>query len=81
MQSANDPLKNFVELIQTTNEEELDCEEVFRFLDEYSEVALRGNVPKDFLPLVQHHLEMCRDCCEEHEALLRVLEAQLSDMD
>lgn len=79
MQRSNDPLKKFLKLVETTKEKELGCDEVFKLLDQFAEVALEGEVPKDFLPLVQHHLELCRDCCEEYEALMRVLQSQISD--
>jgi predicted anti-sigma-YlaC factor YlaD len=26
------------------------------------------------MPLIQEHLDMCPDCCDEYEALLTVLE-------
>jgi hypothetical protein len=81
MQNTNDPLEKFLKLIETTNDEELGCDEVFKFLDEFAEVALKGDIPKDFLPMVRHHLEICRDCCEEHEALLRILQSELSPPD
>ena len=36
---------------------------------------MRGEDAASMLPLVNKHLEMCPDCREEFEALLRVLRA------
>jgi hypothetical protein len=60
--------------VQDTRDQELDCDQVFEAIDVYAEAALRGEAPQDMLPMVKHHLEMCKDCYEEYEALLEVLQ-------
>jgi hypothetical protein len=65
-----------IEMIQKTQENELACDEVHGLLDQFAEIELRGEDAAALLPLVQHHLELCPDCQEEHDALLRVLQAQ-----
>lgn len=67
-------LRNFLIAIENTHEVEYDCEQVYQLLDQYAEMIERGENASGAMPLVQHHLEMCRDCNEEYEALLRVLE-------
>lgn len=64
-----------IQKLQRTADVELTCEEVFALLDEYVEMALRGEDVAALMPLVRHHLEMCADCREEFEALERILRA------
>jgi hypothetical protein len=61
-------------MLEATEEVELTCDEVFVLLDEYVEMAARGEDVAHLMPLVKHHLSMCIDCREEYEALERVLE-------
>ena len=55
---------------------EYSCAEVYELLDQFAEAQLRGENVAALLPLVQQHLDMCPDCRQEYEALLRVLHAQ-----
>ena len=57
-----------------TKEEEISCDDVHALLDEFVELKLRGEDVDELMPLVKHHLDMCRDCFEEYEALLTALE-------
>jgi hypothetical protein len=61
--------------IERTREVELTCDEVLALMDQFAEMTLRGENAAQFLPLVQQHLEMCGDCQEELDALLRILRA------
>jgi hypothetical protein len=63
-----------IEMITHTEEVELTCDDVFDLLDEFTEMALRGEDVADLMPMVQHHLGMCPECREEYEALRRVIE-------
>ena len=74
MESPIDALLKLIENLKRTQNVELDCEGVFAVLDIYAEAKAQGLEPQDLLPLVRHHLEICRDCLEEYEALLRILE-------
>jgi hypothetical protein len=68
-------LATLLEAVEKTHEQELDCEEVFELLDIYAEAMVRGEDTSAMLPQVKHHLEMCRGCFEEYEALMRILES------
>lgn len=68
-------LKRLLRELACTQEEELDCEQVFRCLDLYAEAIARGEAAEAMLPQVRQHFEHCRDCEQEFEALLRVLQA------
>jgi hypothetical protein len=67
--------QKMIEMIVHTEEVELTCDDVFDLLDEFTEMALRGEDVASLMPMVQHHLEMCPECREEYEALRRVIES------
>ncbi len=55
---------------------ELTCDEVLRLMGACAEAVLRGEDHTQAVPLFEKHIEMCGDCREEFEALLRILRAQ-----
>lgn len=67
-------LKAMLHKISQTQEVELTCGEVYDLLDQYAEMAAKGENVSQLMPLVKQHLEMCADCREEFEALLKVLQ-------
>ena len=70
-----DPM--MVKMLQSlarTEEQEISCDDVFAVLDEFVEAVRRGENPLLFMPLVRQHLDMCPDCREEYETLLRMLQ-------
>lgn len=73
MEHERDLLARLLRQISLTGETELACDEVFRVLDEVAEAVQRGEDLTEFAPLVKQHLDLCQDCCEEYEALLRIL--------
>lgn len=62
-------------MMENTDEVEIGCDEVFELLDQYVELEARGENVAHLLPMVKRHLDRCRDCREEYEALMRVFEA------
>ena len=75
MQIPIDKLKNMVRGVARTQEIEYSCEDVYQLLDEFTEAVAQGKDVATLMPLVQQHLEMCPDCREEFEALLRIVRA------
>ncbi len=73
--TSPEALENMLRQLSQTRDVEVTCDEVLRVLDQVAEARLRGEDVGRLLPLVQHHLEMCMDCQEELEALLRILRA------
>lgn len=69
-------LRKLLEQIVRTQERELHCGEVFALLDQYVEAVAAGQDPSSLMPLVKDHLELCPDCLEEYEALLRVIQTR-----
>jgi len=64
--------------LENTRADELSCDEVFALVDEYAEASQRGEDVGNLKPLLRHHLDMCRECDEEYQALLQVLEGTAS---
>lgn len=67
--------QKLLKMIENTKEVEFSCDDVYHLLDQYSEAVIQGKNAKELMPLVEHHIDMCPDCREEFEALLRVLQA------
>jgi predicted anti-sigma-YlaC factor YlaD len=61
--------------VLTTRPDEIGCDECFEELDLFVEMKLAGKNAAEAMPLVQDHLERCRDCREEFEGLLTALQA------
>jgi hypothetical protein len=68
-----DTLKQVVREVITTRTDEIGCQECFEQLDRFVEMSLFGRGAAKAMPLVQDHLDHCRDCREEFEALLSIL--------
>ena len=70
------PVPNIMQQLAATQPVELACDEVLRLMGACAEAVLRGEDHTHMVPLFAKHLDMCPDCREEFEALLRVLRAQ-----
>ena len=68
-----DRMKRLVRNILTTRPDEIGCEECLAQMDRFVEMELEGKDPAKAMPLVQDHLNRCRDCHEEFRALLTAL--------
>lgn len=68
-------VKRMARGIATTRPDEIGCDECFEQVDQFVEVALAGKDAAEAMPLVQDHLNRCKDCREEFEALLSALRA------
>lgn len=71
----SETLRSLVEMIFTTGEHELSCEDCFDRVDQFAELKLAGKDAATAMPLVQDHLSRCKCCREEFEALLKAIEA------
>lgn len=60
-------------MLARTADKELTCDEVFALLDQFAEMAARGEDVAALMPMVKQHLDMCKDCREEYESLLNVI--------
>ncbi|HEX8990113.1 MAG TPA: hypothetical protein VF784_00415 [Anaerolineales bacterium] len=73
-QKMDPALLKMVQMIAATGENEIACDQVYAVLDQFAEAVQRGENVLTFMPLVRQHLEMCPDCREEYETLLRMLQ-------
>lgn len=76
MEEAKSDLKSLLEQISKTKDVELPCDDVFKLMDEFADAVARGEDTTELMPLVQQHLEICQDCQEECEALLKILQVE-----
>jgi len=63
----------FLKMLEMTEERELSCGEVYELVDQFVELKARGENVEEAMPLVKHHLDLCRECLEEYEALAAAL--------
>jgi len=68
-------LKRIVHSALTARPDEIGCDDCFEQLNQFAEMVLAGTDVAEAMPLVQDHLNRCRDCREEFEALLAALRA------
>ncbi|MCP4139801.1 MAG: hypothetical protein GY755_05840 [Chloroflexi bacterium] len=69
---------NFLKMLEMTKEDEHSCSDVYELLDQFVELKMRGADVEKIMPKVKHHLDMCKDCFEEYEALMAALEFETS---
>jgi len=62
-------MQKVLTMLSKTQEVELTCDDVFAVLDQFAELAARGEDVSKLMPLVKHHLDMCPDCLHEYEVL------------
>ena len=64
--------------IHETREEEISCTECFELVSHFVELEITGQDAVAKLPLLKQHLNQCRACRDEYEALrdLRRLEEE-----
>ena len=80
MKHSAELIKGILHILIKTHDEELDCDEVYELLDQFVEAKVRGEDVSEAMPLMLRHLDLCRDCFEEYEALMRVIKAE-EDLD
>ena len=70
--------ERWVRQIYETEEEEISCSECFDLVSQYVDRELAGEAAPEQLPRLKQHLDQCRVCREEYEALrdLARLEAE-----
>lgn len=67
-------IQKLMHMIENTREEEYSCEETYAVLDEFVELAVNKEDAAALMPLVKRHIDMCVDCRDEYEALMRTLQ-------
>jgi hypothetical protein len=62
-------------MISSTTEDEIDCGQAFELMHQYADLVDSGQDAGALLPAVRKHIERCKDCREELEALLLAIHA------
>ena len=69
----SEKMQKVMAMLANTQEVELTCDEVFAVLDQFVEMAARGEDVSQLMPLIQQHLDMCEDCREEYMVLEKIV--------
>lgn len=67
--------EQMIQMIASTTEDEIDCGQAFELMHQYAELVSSGQDASVLLPAVHKHIEICLDCRQELEALLRAIQA------
>lgn len=70
----NEAVMGFLRVLEEVRAEELTCDEIYSKLDEYVDRQANKHDAAQLMPLIREHLDICPECCEEYEALLKVVE-------
>ena len=73
-EAPNEVVLGFLRVLEEARVEDLDCDEIYSKLDEYVERQADRHDAAELMPLIREHLDLCPECCEEYEALLKVIE-------
>ncbi len=65
--------------LQKKHEGEYDCSDVYALVDQYADVQIKDEDAAKLMPLIREHMDTCRDCTEQYEALLAILEKSASE--
>ena len=55
------------------------CAEAFAMLHQYTELVASDEQAQQLMPLVKNHMDVCPDCREEFEILLRIVHTEPVD--
>jgi len=67
-------LANLVRMLAATKDKELSCDDVYAMLEQFTEAILRGAPVTGLMASIEQHLEVCPDCRDEYEALLKMMQ-------
>jgi hypothetical protein len=71
---SDEVVRDFLRVLEQARIEEMPCSHVFELLDQYVDTEVRGEAAARLMPLLREHFDLCHNCSEEYEALLRALE-------
>jgi hypothetical protein len=71
---SDEAVLGFLRVLESAEEEQISCDELFVKLDEYVEREVDQKDAARLMPVIREHLDKCPGCCDEYEALLDVIE-------
>lgn len=72
-------LVKLMHCLNMTPENACTCAEAYAMLDQYTELVASDEQAKQLMPLVKNHMDMCPDCREEFEILLKIVHTENAD--
>jgi hypothetical protein len=72
-QNASIVVESILYKLTITDEQEISCDEVHELIDQFSELKVEGEDVATLMPLMQKHLDLCPDCREEHDVLMKAI--------
>lgn len=73
MQLSYQQITNLIELAVTTKDDSLGCDGCLELMDQFAQAELDGTAIPKVLESVRIHLEQCKCCKDEYEALMIAL--------
>jgi hypothetical protein len=64
----------FLQILESVRKQDMSCDQMFIQLDEFVDQEVNSHDAAKLMPLIQEHIDMCPECCDEYQALLTVLE-------
>jgi hypothetical protein len=64
----------FLQILEDIRREDMSCDNMYAQLDEFVEREVTARDAARIMPLIQEHIDMCPECCDEYQALMTVLE-------
>lgn len=77
----SETLKELLRRALQTRSDEVGCETCFEQLDQFVEFELEGKDTAQALPLIKRHLELCKGCNDEYNALVTAIKQMDSNAD
>ncbi len=74
MKLSREQIKSLKVVLGKTHESEIDCDECLDHVGEYAELEISGQTIPEALESVSHHLELCQECQEEYQTLLKAIQ-------
>ena len=74
MNITNDQIRALIYAVRCTREQELTCDECLAEVGGFAEAMLQGRQAAEAAGLTRQHLDVCGECREEFEVLLKALE-------
>lgn len=73
MSLSKKQLEALLQALKVTADKEINCNEFLDLMAEYAELEMLGQASGSEFDAFRQHLELCVECREEYEALVRAL--------
>lgn len=74
MKLTSEIVQQILDAVLATKDEEISCSQCYEQVEKFAELKLHGRSPEEAMPLVEGHLQLCKECREEYEVLLASLQ-------